>query len=113
MSLFRVHPHCSTQHNNERLVKLLALMAATGKTEIWSAIFAAASNDFMCEHHTGSTGTDNDEEQPNGIPEGDEDGLKRRNQGNQRGKKKLFNIAKAVMEKEVQLSKCLQILGPT
>jgi hypothetical protein len=50
-------------------------MAATGKTEIWSAIFAAASNDFMCEHHTGSTTgiSDNDKEQPNNVPAGDMD----------------------------------------
>jgi hypothetical protein len=38
-------------------------MAATGKTETWPAIFAAASNDFMCEHQTGSTGiSDNKKE---------------------------------------------------
>jgi hypothetical protein len=89
-------------------------MATTGKNEIWSAIFAAACNDFiMCEHHTGSTGTDNDKEQPNDVPEGDKDGPKQRKQGNLRGKKKLCNIARVVMEKEVQLSECLQILGPT
>jgi hypothetical protein len=38
---------------------------------------------------------------------------KRRKRGNRRWKRKLFDIAKVVMEKEVQLSKCLQILGPT
>jgi hypothetical protein len=39
--------HTSTQHNNERLVKLGALMALTGKSEIMASIFAIASNDFM------------------------------------------------------------------
>ena len=87
-------------------------MAATGKTEIWLAIFAAASNDFMCEHHTpGSTGID--EEQPNDVPEEHTDGPKRRKQGKRRGKKKTCDIVKVVMEKEVQLSECLHILGPT
>jgi hypothetical protein len=38
------------------------------------AIFAAASNDFMYEHHIVSTGSDNNEEQPNNIPEVDMDG---------------------------------------
>jgi hypothetical protein len=56
------------------LVKLPALMAAMGKAEIWLAIFAAASNDFMYEHHIVSTGSDNNEEQPNNIPEVDMDG---------------------------------------
>jgi hypothetical protein len=76
-------------------------MAATGKTEIWSAISRAASNDFMCEHHTGSTGiSDNNKEQPNSVPEGNTDEPKQRKQGTRRGKKKLFDIAKVVMDKE-------------
>jgi hypothetical protein len=41
----------STQHNNERLVKLGAQMASTGKSEIMASIFAIASNDFMVEYH--------------------------------------------------------------
>jgi hypothetical protein len=41
----------STQHNNERLVKLGAQMASTGKGEIMASIFAIASNDFMIEYH--------------------------------------------------------------
>jgi hypothetical protein len=41
----------STQHNNERLVKLGAQMASTGKSEIMASVFAIASNDFMSEYH--------------------------------------------------------------
>jgi hypothetical protein len=41
--------HCSTQHNNERPVKLGALMASTGKTKILAGVFAIASNNFMTE----------------------------------------------------------------
>jgi hypothetical protein len=55
--------HCSTHHNIKQKVTLLALMAATGKTEIWPAIFAAASNDFICKYHT--PGHDKEEESNN------------------------------------------------
>jgi hypothetical protein len=41
----------STQHNNEQLVKLGALVLLTGESEIMASIFAIASNDFMTEHH--------------------------------------------------------------
>jgi hypothetical protein len=34
--------HTSTQHNNERLVNLGALMASTGKSEIMASVFAIA-----------------------------------------------------------------------
>jgi uncharacterized protein YciI len=55
--------HCLTQHNNERLVMLGALMASTGKTEIMAGVFAIASNDFMTECH------DLEEEQDHGKDE--------------------------------------------
>jgi hypothetical protein len=42
--------HASTQHNNERLVKLGALMASTGKSQIMASVFAIASNDYMQEY---------------------------------------------------------------
>jgi hypothetical protein len=42
--------HASTQHNNERLFKLSALMASTGKSEIMASVFAIASNDFIQEY---------------------------------------------------------------
>ncbi len=47
--LYRRQAHCtyaaheSTQHNNEQLVKLGALMASTGKSEIMASVFAIAS----------------------------------------------------------------------
>jgi hypothetical protein len=41
----------STQHNNERLVKLGAQMASTDKSEIMASVFAIALNDFMQEYH--------------------------------------------------------------
>jgi hypothetical protein len=45
--------HSSTQHNNQRLVKLGALMASTGKSKIVAGVFAVASNNFMMEFHDG------------------------------------------------------------
>jgi hypothetical protein len=49
-ALYAYAAHASTQHNNERLVKLSALMASTGKGEIMVSVFAIASNDFMQEY---------------------------------------------------------------
>jgi hypothetical protein len=75
-------------------------MAATGKAEIWLAIFAAASNAFMREYH--DIDSDDKEEQSSNddtsLPEGDTNRLKWRKQGNQRGKKKLIKITRVVME---------------
>ena len=52
--------HCSTQHNNERFVKLGALMASTGKDERMVLAYAIASNDFMVEYRNEmKTGEDN------------------------------------------------------
>jgi hypothetical protein len=59
------------------------------------------------------SGSDNNKEQANNALEGDTDGPKQRKRGNQRGKTKLFDIAKVVMKKEVQLFECLQVLDPT
>jgi hypothetical protein len=42
--------NASTQHSNEQLVKLSALMVSTGKSEIMASIFAIASNDCMQEY---------------------------------------------------------------
>jgi hypothetical protein len=41
----------STQHNNERVVKLGAQIASTGKGEIMASICATSSNNFMVEYH--------------------------------------------------------------
>jgi hypothetical protein len=84
-------------NNNVRLVKLGALMALTGKSEIMASVFAIASNDFMQEY------TDAKEEfypeepanQPAEAPTGgaeDYDGPRRRKRGNRRGKKKLLDL---------------------
>jgi hypothetical protein len=43
--------HCSTQHDNERLGKLFALMASAGKSKTMAGVFAVASNNFMTECH--------------------------------------------------------------
>ncbi len=85
--------HASTQHNNERLVKLGALMASTGKSEIMASVFAIASNDFMQEYADAKEDTHPEESanQPAEAPTGgveDDDGHQRRKQGNRRGKKK-------------------------
>jgi hypothetical protein len=110
--------HCSTQHNNERLVKLGALMASTGKSEIMAGVFAVASNDFMTECH------DLEEEQEHGEDEvvagGQEqertdlmdDGPARRKRGNYRGKKKLFDFQRTVELKEAELAAVGLALGP-
>jgi hypothetical protein len=98
--------HCLTQDNKERLLKLGALMALTGKGKIMAGVFAAASNDFMTECH------DFEEEQDHGEDEvvaGGEkqertdlmdDGPARQKRGNYRGKQKLFNFERTVELKE-------------
>jgi hypothetical protein len=75
--------HASTQHNNERLVKLGALMASTGKSEIMASVFAIASNDFMQEYTDAKEDTHPEESanQPAEAPTGgveDDDGPQRR-----------------------------------
>jgi hypothetical protein len=80
---FAAHP--STQHNNERLVKLGALMSSTGKSEIMASIFAITSNDFMTEHHDEGTHL----EVPANQPAAAEDEPKQRKRRNYyRGRKK-------------------------
>jgi hypothetical protein len=60
--------HASTQHNNERLVKLGALMLSAGKGEIMVSIFAIASNDFITEHHDKDKQKDTHPEVPANQP---------------------------------------------
>jgi hypothetical protein len=124
--------HCSTQHNNERLVKLGALMASTGKSEIMAGVFAVASNDFMTEFHDSeeeqedseddeAAGNDGGEEEQASRTQqstdlvdeapGDE-GPTRRKRGNYRGKKKLFDFEQIVFLKEAQLAAAARALGP-
>jgi hypothetical protein len=55
--------HCWTQHNNKRLVKLGALMALTGKSEIMGGVFAVTSNDFMTECHDWEEEQDHSEDE--------------------------------------------------
>jgi hypothetical protein len=110
--------HCSTQHNNERLVKLGTLMASTGKSEIMAGVFAVTLNDFMTDCH------DLEEEQGHGEDEvvaGDkeqestdlvDDGPARQKRGNYRGKKKLFDFQQTVELKEAKLAAVGQALGP-
>ncbi len=94
--------HASTQHNNKRLVKLGALMASTGKSEIMASVFAIASNDFMQEY------TDKEETHPiepaKPTGEAEEDvGPRRRKRGNRKGRKKLFDLQAVVLKKEKEL----------
>jgi hypothetical protein len=104
--------HCSTQHNNERLVKLGALMASTGKSEIMAGVFAVASNDFMTEFHDGdeeqTVDDTGDAEQTRDLTE---DEPTRRKRGNYRGKKKLFDFHRIVKTKEAELAAVAQELG--
>jgi hypothetical protein len=117
----------STQHNNERLVKLGAQMASTGKSEIMASIFAIASNDFMQEYHEEVTHHEDAANQPMVAPPvapvapaetevsepAEEDGgPKRRKRGNHKGKKKLFDLERVVKEKEVLLAAVAITLGP-
>ena len=79
-ALYAYAAHASTQHNNERLVKLGALMASTGKGEIMASVFVIASNDFMQEYTDASKEETHQEEpanQPAEAPTGgaeDDDG---------------------------------------
>jgi hypothetical protein len=101
-----------TQHNNERLVKLGAQMASTGKSEIMASVFAIASNDFMREHHDDETHQEPGNQPVDEAPAEEEDfGPKRRNRGNNRGKKKLFDLERVAKEKEAQLAEVARTLG--
>jgi hypothetical protein len=107
------------QHNNERLVKLGAQMASTGKSEIMASIFAIASNNFMVEY--------NDEihlkpaNQPAEVPAEaetqppaeDDNSPKRHNRGNNCRKKKLMELDRVVKRKEVQLAAVQALWGLT
>jgi hypothetical protein len=108
--------HASTQHNNERLVKLGALMASTGKSEIMASIFAIASNDFMQEYTDKEEETHQEEpaNQPAEAPTGadNDDGPQRRKRGNRSGKKKLFDLQRVVLKKEQELQAVARHLGP-
>jgi hypothetical protein len=99
--------HASTQHNNERLVKLGALMSSTGKGEIMASIFAIASNDFMTEHHDEET----DLVPANQQAVASEDAPERRKRGNNRGKKKLLDLERVANEKGQQLAEIARELG--
>jgi hypothetical protein len=86
--------HASTQHNNERLVKLRALVALTGKIEIMALVFVIASKDFMEESANqpaakAATGGTEDNKGPRQCK-----------RGNRSGKKKLFNLQQVIMKKE-------------
>jgi hypothetical protein len=110
--------HASTQHNNERLVKLGALMLAlTIKSEIMSSVFAIVSNDFMQEYTDAKEETYPEEpaNQPAEAPTGgveDDDGPQRRKRGNRRGKKKLLDLHRVVLKKEKELLEVASHLGP-
>jgi hypothetical protein len=106
--------HASTQHNNERLVKLGALMASTGKSEIMASIFAIASNDFMQEYKDKEETHQEPANQPAEAPivAVEEAGPQRRKRGNRSGKKKLFDLQQVVLKKEQELQGVARHLGP-
>jgi hypothetical protein len=98
--------HAST-HSTERLVKLGALMVSTGKSEIMASIFVIVSNNCMQQYKDKNEETH--QEPPNQPAEGptggaeDNNGPQRRKQGNQGGKKKLFDLQRVVLKKEQDL----------
>jgi hypothetical protein len=100
-ALYAYAAYASTQHNNERLVKLGALMASTDKGEIMASVFAITSNDFMQEYTDAKEETVQEEtaNQPGKAPTGgaeDDDGPER---GNRSGKKMLFDLQRVVLKK--------------
>jgi hypothetical protein len=109
--------HASTQHNSERLVKLGALMASTGKNEIMASVFAIASNNFT-EEYIDKEGDTHKEEPANQPAEAATRGAEANNgpqwrqQGNRSGKKKLFDLQRMVMKKERELLAVAKHLGP-
>jgi hypothetical protein len=103
--------HASTQHNNERLVKLGALMASTGKSEIMVLVFVIASNDFMQEYHKTRQEPANQPAEAQ-TAEDDNNGPQRRKRGNRSRKKKLFDLQRLVLKKEQELQSVAVHLGP-
>jgi hypothetical protein len=102
--------HASTQHNNGRLVKLVALMSSTGKIEIMASIFAMASNDFITEHHNEKR-EDTRLEIPGNQPAVAKDKPKWRKHGNYRRKKKLLDLKREANKKSNQLAAIATNLG--
>ena len=96
--------HSSTQHNNERLVKLGALMASTGKEECKVLAYAIASNDFMVEYRDDKK-TSDDNVSASIETEMTDGTIKRRERGNYRGLAKVLDFERVVRKKEMQLAK--------
>jgi hypothetical protein len=98
-------------------VKLGALMASTGKSEIMASVFAIASNDFMQEysdkdetHQQEEPANQQQVEPPTGTD--DNNGPQRRKRGNRSGKRKLFDLQQVVLKKEQELQAVAIHLGP-
>jgi hypothetical protein len=73
-----------------------------------ASVFAIASNDFMQEYTNAKEETLQEEpaNQPGEAPTGgaeDDDGPQRRQRGNRSGKKKLFDLQRVVLKKEMEL----------
>jgi hypothetical protein len=103
--------HASTQHNNERLVKLGALIASTGKSEILASIFAITSNDFITGHHDDEGEDTADLETTANQPAVAEDKPKQRKRGKYQGKKKLLDLEREMVKKSKQLAAIATNLG--
>jgi hypothetical protein len=89
-------------------VKLGALMASTGKSEIMASVFAIASNDFMVEYHDKQEET---HQEPANQPAVAEDEPKRRKRGNNRGRKKLLDLERVANNKGKELAAIACELG--
>jgi hypothetical protein len=96
-------------------------MASTGKSEIMASIFAIASNNFMQEYHeTHLTKPANQAAEAPApaelvaqVPADEEGGNpKRRNRGNNHGKKKLMDLERVVKRKEAQLVAVASTMRP-
>jgi hypothetical protein len=99
-------------------VKLGALMATTGKSEIMASVFAIASNHFMQECKEDNKIEETHQEPANEPVEGptgmaDNNGPQRRKQGNQSSKMKLFDLQRVVLKnEEKELEAVARHLGP-
>ena len=90
--LHEIGASSSTQHNNERLVKLGSLAASTNKNDSNVSNYVIASNNFPTEYcEPGKTREVDDAGQLNEI--------KRRDRGNFQGKKKLLDFVRVAIQK--------------
>ena len=102
MVLSKYSAHPSTQHNNERLVKIGSRMARTGKKAQLANYYLVASNGFIKEYHNDQPREELDDDSPSVL----------RKRGNSRGTKKLVDLETILFDLEKAYGRIANDKGP-